>query len=186
VPESRHHLCPGDEAFRAVAVIALPRDEETELCGLRVYGTPWVPFLRPGWAFQAPETSGDDLLAQRLRSIPEGLDVLISHGPPYGVQDTGPGSRLGVDPHAGSSALAHAIGPTRPRLLVCGHVMGPGACPTSWSTVSRRQSRMSARSTEATHHYGHRWSSTSRRRQGPSSSYGRSAARGARAKATPE
>ena len=90
-------------------------DEETELCGLRVYGTPWVPFLRPGWAFQAPETSGDDFLAQRFRAIPEGLDILISHGPPYGVQDT-----------------------------------GPGACPRSWSTVSRRQSRTFARSTVAT------------------------------------
>ena len=99
-------------------------DEETELCGLRVYGTPWVPFLRPGWVFQAPETLGDAFLADRFRTIPEGLDILISHGPPYGMQDSTPMPKDGVDPHAGSQALANAVGRTRPRLLLCGHVHG--------------------------------------------------------------
>jgi Icc-related predicted phosphoesterase len=121
-----HDIIFAPETRRSVPCLSwlYLQDEETELCGLRLYGTPWVPYLRAGWVFQAPETLGDDFLAERFLTIPEGLDILISHGPPYGVQDTTGVPRAGVDPHAGSQALANAIERTGPRLLVCGHVHG--------------------------------------------------------------
>lgn len=57
------------------------RDEGVELCGLSVYGTPWVPHL-PRWAFYANEGE----LARRTEAIPA-VDVLVSHGPPHGIGD---------------------------------------------------------------------------------------------------
>lgn len=103
------------------AVAALPwvylQDSGVELCGLRVYGTPWVPWLGSGWAFQAPQTHGEDFLVESFSRIPENLDVLVAHAPPYGLRDV---NLLGE--HAGSRALLDAVIRARPRLVVCGHL----------------------------------------------------------------
>ncbi|MGI8727289.1 MAG: metallophosphoesterase family protein [Solirubrobacterales bacterium] len=69
------------------------RDEEVELCGLSVHGTPWVPNL-PRWAFYATEAE----LARRSEAI-GAVDVLVSHGPPYGIGDlVTRGEHVGSDP----------------------------------------------------------------------------------------
>lgn len=78
---------------------------------LRVYGTPWVPEL-PYWAFYAR----DEALALCADSIPSGLDVLMSHGPPYGAGDFIDGEYVG-DRHL-NEALARA----QPKVTICGHI----------------------------------------------------------------
>jgi hypothetical protein len=88
-----------------------------------IWGTPWVPNL-PYWAFHAPEKS----LQLRAELIPEGLDVLISHGPPLGWGDYIPategytkrGDHGGE--HVGERALRAQINKVKPRLTVCGHI----------------------------------------------------------------
>jgi Icc-related predicted phosphoesterase len=97
------------------------RDSGTEVAGLRFYGTPWIPTLG-GWAFEADEETE---LGHVFSLIPENLDVLICHGPPYGFGDRalllgghGPDSFE----HAGSRALLKAIDRARPRLVVFGHI----------------------------------------------------------------
>jgi Icc-related predicted phosphoesterase len=52
--------------------------------------------------------------------IPEDTDVMISHGPPYGILDSSPNSGL----HSGCRELFDAVMPVRPRLHVFGHVHG--------------------------------------------------------------
>ena len=52
--------------------------------------------------------------------IPQDIDVLISHGPPYGILDLAPGSHL----HQGCGELLDAVMRVRPRLHVFGHVHG--------------------------------------------------------------
>jgi Icc-related predicted phosphoesterase len=50
-------------------------------------------------------------------------DVLLSHGPPYGVLDScGVDLRTGQQRHIGSPALGRYIRRHSPRLVVCGHV----------------------------------------------------------------
>jgi hypothetical protein len=101
------------------------QDSEVELCGLRIYGTPWIPYMRAGaGVFQAPSSFGGEFLRERYSGIPAGIDILISHAPPFGLHDA-----VGLDEglvrgrhHTGSKALASAIRRTRPRLVVCGHV----------------------------------------------------------------
>lgn len=94
-------------------------DRAAEIQGVKFYGTPWsVRFGR--WAFMADDAE----LVAKYKGIPEGLDVLISHGPAYGLCDTvlspawpgSPGQPLG------SRALRTAIERVKPRRVLCGHI----------------------------------------------------------------
>ncbi len=91
--------------------------EMTTETGLRVYGTPWIPFLSGGWAYTAPKSHEGDFLAERFEHIPENLDILLTHSPPYGLRDVTQGGE-----HMGSRALLGAVQRRHPRLVVCGHV----------------------------------------------------------------
>ncbi len=95
---------------------------------LRVYGTPWVPGL-PYWAFYAREGP----LEARAAAIPDGLDVLMTHGPPYGAGDFIPtsqkqrekygnfdGERVGD--HALRARLSGPAPAAEPKAVVCGHI----------------------------------------------------------------
>lgn len=102
-------------------------DEVTLRCGLRVWGTPWTPRL-PYWAFYGT----DNMLRLRAEAIPEGVDLLISHGPPFRYGDLVPAPprdslrarkyRQEGDEHVGDPTLNEAILRARPKLTVCGHI----------------------------------------------------------------
>lgn len=92
-------------------------DEMIEIEGLKIYGTPWQPIFLD-WAFNLPE----DELCKKWELIPEGLDILITHCPPYGILDEcseyrGPGMV-----HVGSKSLAKRIEEVKPKLCVFGHI----------------------------------------------------------------
>jgi len=55
----------------------------TEVHGYKVYGSPWSPELC-GWAFNAER--GKEI-ADIWEKIPTDTDILITHGPPYGILD---------------------------------------------------------------------------------------------------
>lgn len=87
-------------------------DDGTELAGLRLYGTPWVPDLQ-GWAFYADA----EALAERMAAIPADTDVVVSHGPPRGFGDRVVSGRI-----VGSEALLERLREIEPRLCVFGHI----------------------------------------------------------------
>jgi 3',5'-cyclic AMP phosphodiesterase CpdA len=87
-------------------------DGETLAAGLRIWGSPFA-VTYGDWAFM----DSDDALEDRFAAIPGGLDVLLTHGPPYRVLDH---ALRGVD--TGSRALRRAILRARPRLAVFGHI----------------------------------------------------------------
>lgn len=60
-------------------------DEEITVNGVRMYGSPWVPSDNADWAF--PLMYGTGKAREKRQAIPEGLDILITHGPPYGIGD---------------------------------------------------------------------------------------------------
>lgn len=91
------------------------QDRATMIHGLKFYGTPWSTFL-PRWAFMLHE----DELAVKWAAIPSDTDVLIVHGPPYGVTDfTCP--RYGSK-NVGSKTLRERILEVRPQLVITGHI----------------------------------------------------------------
>ena len=88
-------------------------DSSVVINGLKFYGTPWcLPIGR--WAWQAPEY----LMEKIYEMIPDDVDVLISHGPPYNMCDLAKDGEC-----CGSRALADKMkGLYNLKLLVCGHI----------------------------------------------------------------
>lgn len=90
-------------------------DSSCEINGVSIYGLPWVPNL-PNWAFHASR----DQLALRYNAVPKGTDIVISHGPPFGLGDyTVP--RFG-SMHVGAKSANDMMGRVNPKALICGHI----------------------------------------------------------------
>ena len=101
--------------------ITLLIDEGITINGLKIWGTPYTPEFC-GWAFmrqdhEAESLDGEEGLGKYFDQIPAGIDVLVSHGPPYGFLDKAPSA-----PHVGSRELLKAIERVKPRLVLVGHI----------------------------------------------------------------
>jgi Icc-related predicted phosphoesterase len=125
VVAGNHDLMFERERYMAISTLVAGgaatylEDEETVADGLRIYGSPWTPLFMD-WAFMR---RSEDLVETWGR-IPEGLDVLVTHGPPRGIMD-----RLaenGSEPHAdvGCTALRDRLFAMErpPRVHVFGHI----------------------------------------------------------------
>lgn len=88
-------------------------DSGCERSGLRFWGSPWQPWFFD-WAFNLPR--GPELAA-KWALIPELTDVLVTHGPPYGILDRCYDGAL-----SGCEDLRAAIERVRPRVHVFGHI----------------------------------------------------------------
>jgi len=88
-------------------------DETATLEGLRVHGSPVQPWFCD-WAWNRQR--GEEI-RRHWERIPTGLDILVTHGPPWGVLDLAPGDRT-----VGCEELMKVIEATRPRLHVFGHI----------------------------------------------------------------
>jgi Icc-related predicted phosphoesterase len=88
-------------------------DREVEVSGLRIFGAPWTPRFH-GMAYNVDRGAA---LRAKWALIPEGLDILITHGPPHGQLD-----RVLFGARVGCEELARALVEKRPRLHVFGHI----------------------------------------------------------------
>ena len=91
-----------------------------EIEGIKFWGSPQQPAFF-NWAFNVPRGTP---LRLHWENIPEGTDVLITHGPAYGLVDKCPNF---ADPRGpwvsvGCNDLAKKIRRIKPRVHVCGHV----------------------------------------------------------------
>ena len=96
------------------------QDSMIELMGVKIYGTPWTPTFGR-WAYMRDECA----LPGYFDNIPEGLDILLSHGPAKGwndviLQNYKDGS-CNTD-NLGSNALRDAIRRARPKWTLVGHI----------------------------------------------------------------
>lgn len=83
------------------------------VAGLSIYGSPWTPAFGD-WAFMAKRGAP---MMEKWERIPHGLDVLVTHGPPYGILDsTIRGEKVGCED------LLSQVRLKRPRLHVFGHI----------------------------------------------------------------
>ncbi len=93
-------------------------DSETHLLGLSLWGSPWQPEYND-WAFNLPR---GEALAARWALIPDGLDILITHGPPAGIGDR---SHYGAR-RSGCAALRARVEIVKPKLHIFGHIHEDG------------------------------------------------------------
>jgi predicted phosphohydrolase len=114
-------ICPGNHEFvledpsrrSLISNATLLINEGTVVLGLKIWGSPTTPLH--GGAF------GLCSQADRVKlysEIPADTDILITHGPPFGILDQAPGS----EDHAGCRQLLEAVLRLKPRLHVFGHV----------------------------------------------------------------
>ena len=91
------------------------RDSLVDIGGVKIWGIPWsLPYC--SWWFNAPEIH----IADACTRIPEGVDIVISHGPAYGLSDD-INERGGLK-KTGSQALLQHIKRAKPVYLIVGHV----------------------------------------------------------------
>lgn len=100
-------------------------DSGTEFEGLKIWGSPWTktfPGMNPHCKAFTCDT--EEELAEKWALIPEDTDILITHGPPYGIMDAVHrevfcGGRGGW---VGSESLLEKVFRIRPKLHVFGHI----------------------------------------------------------------
>jgi Icc-related predicted phosphoesterase len=82
-----------EQEYKDKGVIYL-MDKTVEINGLKIYGTPWTPRFN-NWAFNMDR---GEAINRYWKLIPNDIDILISHGPPFGIMDlTNRGIRVGCD-----------------------------------------------------------------------------------------
>jgi Icc-related predicted phosphoesterase len=91
-------------------------NEEREINGLRFWGSPFTPRFGD-WSYMKDRGT----INRIWDSIPEGLDVLVVHGPPYGVLDATYSNHNKVE-LVGCSALRKRLLKVPPRYMLFGHV----------------------------------------------------------------
>lgn len=108
------HLHFGKSWSKQTLTNAIYLEEESiELFGYKIYGTPWQkPFYN--WAFNI-----DDIRRkEKYNGIPDDTEVLITHGPPFGILD-----KLEEGGRAGDELLLERVKQLRDlKLNVFGHL----------------------------------------------------------------
>ena len=89
------------------------QDEAVTVHGIRFYGSPWQPWFFD-WAFNLQR--GPEIRA-KWDLIPENTDVLITHGPPFGI-----GDRITQGEHVGCKDLLDVVEEVKPKLHIFGHI----------------------------------------------------------------
>jgi Icc-related predicted phosphoesterase len=112
----------GNHDFATDVLRSLPwtylEDEAAVVGDAVVWGTPWSNPFGQGWAFNMTEEEQ----AENLRLCPDDVNVIVSHGPPYGACDrTSP--RWGEPKRVGSKALRDRMAELPDlELVACGHI----------------------------------------------------------------
>lgn len=81
--------------------------------GIRIWGTPVTPWFF-NWAFN--RRRGEEIV-KHWEMIPADTDILISHGPPYGILD-----EVLNEKHVGCRDLLKTVLRVKPKVVISGHV----------------------------------------------------------------
>lgn len=93
-------------------------DSGTEFEGLKVWGSPWTktfPGMNPHCKAFTVDT--EEELAEKWALIPDDIDILITHSPPYWILD-----KTIYGENVGSKSLSKELTRIRPMLHIFGHI----------------------------------------------------------------
>ena len=95
------------------------QDQSIEVMGLNIYGSPWQPEFR-SWAFNVPRNS--TRIEKIWNQIPENIDILVTHGPPFSILDYVDWSKN----NAGCELLYKRVMEVKPLIHCFGHIHNNG------------------------------------------------------------
>jgi Icc-related predicted phosphoesterase len=95
------------------AEVTYLKDELVIINGVRIWGSPYTPWFYR-WAFNKRRGAP---LAEHWEKIPPDTDILLTHGPVYGINDLTLNEQ-----HAGDKDLLQRVLMVKPRVHVCGHI----------------------------------------------------------------
>lgn len=91
------------------------QDQAIDLNGkIIIYGTPWTPTFGR-WSFMLDRES--DKMREMLEKIPNDIDILVCHGPLFGVLDKTADGDL-----AGNEEMNDYVESIKPKVFLCGHI----------------------------------------------------------------
>jgi len=103
------------EIIDSYKTITYLQDEAVTLDGIKIYGSPWQPEFY-SWAFNLPR-NGEEI-SEKWEAIPADTDILITHGPAWGILD----NILGHIDKLGCELLTERIQKIQPKIHLCGHI----------------------------------------------------------------
>lgn len=93
-------------------------DSGCEFAGLKIWGSPWtLKFRGMNPDCMAFTCDTEEELAEKWALIPDDIDILITHGPPYGIFDKSIDGKK-----CGSQSLYDRIKKIRPKFHFYGHI----------------------------------------------------------------
>jgi len=113
-----NHDNNADKKFEWDESISYLCDSGTEFEGLKIWGSPWTktfPGINPHCKAFTVDT--EEELEEKWDLIPEDIDILITHSPPYGILD-----KNSKQEHCGSESLFKELYRIKPKLHVFGHI----------------------------------------------------------------
>ena len=91
---------------------------QTQWNGFRIFGTPFTPRFFD-WAYMRERSELDSV----WQSIPDDIDILITHGPPKGILDVTRDMDSGGPVNVGSKSLRrHVLERIKPKIHAFGHI----------------------------------------------------------------
>lgn len=97
-------------------------DSGTEFEKLKIWGCPYSLYFSGVNPKCAAFMYDEDKLKEKYDLIPDNIDILVSHSPPYGILDESDKGTL-----CGSRSLRDTLDRIKPMVLVCGHIHEQGS-----------------------------------------------------------
>lgn len=91
-------------------------DSGTTIEGINFWGSPYTPWFN-NWAFNEHR----DNMSRHWNLIPDGTDILVTHGPPQGIRD-GLYTINAGEQHLGDPQLLEAVYRVNPDVHIFGHI----------------------------------------------------------------
>jgi Icc-related predicted phosphoesterase len=89
---------------------------------LKIWGSPWTNTFDGINPLCTAFTGTEELLATKFALIPDDIDILVTHGPPYCILDQVKKRHNDKMQNVGSFALLDRLSRIKPKLMVFGHI----------------------------------------------------------------
>lgn len=123
VAGNHDNLLANNPEFYSKTGIEYLCDSGTEFEGLKIWGSPWTlafDGMNPKCAAFTDKREVD--LAKKWSYIPEDTDILVTHGPPWGILDEAEHAWECSIVNTGSLTLRRRIEQIKPRFHIFGHI----------------------------------------------------------------